>query len=111
MKSTTNDYFWDSFMSEVDEKEYKRAEKKMEVAALIYSTIQAKGMSQKEFAKLMGKKPSEISKWLSGTHNLTLDTISDIEDVLNIKIIQTEQDSLVNKIPKKMKRSKFVTLQ
>ncbi|MGL5938453.1 MAG: helix-turn-helix domain-containing protein [Phocaeicola sp.] len=97
MKTTKHNAFWDNLMSEMDEKEYKRTERRMELAAFIYSTIRAKGMSQKDFAKLMGKKPSEISKWLSGTHNLTLDTISDIEDALKIKIIQTEQNSLVSK--------------
>ena len=44
-------------------------------------------MAKKQFAQKVGRKPSEITKWLSGTHNFTLDTLTDIEQVLNIKLI------------------------
>ena len=32
----------------------------------IYDILDAKGMSQKEFAQLMGKTETEASRWLSG---------------------------------------------
>ena len=48
------------------------------IANRIYEILEAKGMSQKDFANLMGKTETEVSRWLSGTHNLTLATISKI---------------------------------
>ena len=36
----------------------------------IYDILESKGMSQKDFARLMGKTETEVSRWLSGTHNL-----------------------------------------
>lgn len=36
-------------------------------------------MNQTQFGKLLGAKPSEVSKWLSGKHNFTLKTLADIE--------------------------------
>lgn len=36
----------------------------------------ARGLTKIQFAKALGKKPSEITKWLSGQHNFTLKTIS-----------------------------------
>jgi transcriptional regulator with XRE-family HTH domain len=45
------------------------------IANHIYEILEARGMSQKDFAKLMGKTETEVSRWLSGTHNLTMATI------------------------------------
>jgi transcriptional regulator with XRE-family HTH domain len=61
--------------------------KKMSLAKKIYESILRKGMNQKDFAESLKKNPSEISKWLSGTHNFTIETIFEIERVLNINLI------------------------
>ena len=45
------------------------------IANLIYDILEEKGLSQKDFARLMGKTETEVSRWLSGTHNLTMATI------------------------------------
>ena len=45
------------------------------IANRIYEILETRGMSQKDFAKLMGKTETEVSRWLSGTHNLTMATI------------------------------------
>ena len=55
--------------------------------------IKRKGLSQKEFAEKMSKRPSEISKWLRGDHNFTTSTLFDIEDVLNIHLIDINEYS------------------
>lgn len=57
------------------------------IANRIYSILEQRGMSQKDFAKLMGKTETEVSRWLSGTHNLTISTISKITYVLGEDII------------------------
>ncbi len=51
--------------------------------------LEKKDMSQKDFAQLMGKIETEVSRWLSGTHNLTMATLCKIlvalgEDVIMI---------------------------
>lgn len=45
-------------------------------------------MDQKDLAKALGKNESEISKWMSGSHNFTLKTIARIEDVLGDKLLE-----------------------
>ena len=52
------------------------------IANRIYELLEEKGMSQKEFARLMGKTETEVSRWLSGTHNMTLATLCKISIAL-----------------------------
>ena len=58
------------------------------IANRVYEILDAKGMSQKDFAKLMGKTETEVSRWLSGTHNLTMATICKISAALDEEIIR-----------------------
>lgn len=61
--------------------------KAMDIADQIVALLKAKGLTQRQLSQLLGKRESEISKWLSGTHNFTLETISKIEAVLDDDII------------------------
>ena len=61
------------------------------IANRIYDILEEKGMSQKEFAHLMGKTETEVSRWLSGTHNLTMSTICKISAALGEDIIRVGQ--------------------
>ena len=53
----------------------------------IAGILEERGMSQKDFARLVGKTESEVSRWLGGTHNFTLKTIAKISSVLGCNII------------------------
>ncbi|CAF3515748.1 unnamed protein product [Rotaria sp. Silwood2] len=65
-----------------------KASEKMKLAERIDFYIKNRGFSKSAFAEKMNKKPSEVSKWLSGTHNFTYDTLLDISYILNIQISQ-----------------------
>lgn len=54
-------------------------------------------MTQKDLADKLNKKESEVSKWLSGTHNFTIKTISKIEDVFDEKMINVVSDKQITK--------------
>ena len=54
----------------------------------IHFILQERGLKQKDLAAMLGKKESEISKWMRGTHNFTIDTVSAIENVLGEPILQ-----------------------
>lgn len=64
-------------------------DKNLDVSQQVYALIEAKGWSQKQFASALGKKEAEVSKWLSGTHNLTLRSIAKMEAALGADIILT----------------------
>lgn len=74
-------------MSSVSAEELNKTRNKMLIAARIDETLKELFISQKEFAQIMGKTESEISDWLSGTRNFTVDTISEIETKLGIKFL------------------------
>jgi transcriptional regulator with XRE-family HTH domain len=59
----------------------------MAIAVQINYILKNKKISQREFAAMLGKKESEISKWLSGNHNFTTNTIGKIQNVLGEDII------------------------
>jgi transcriptional regulator with XRE-family HTH domain len=71
----------------IDPKEKERIKKRMLLAARIDDALKAKGWKPKNLAEELGKSPSEISKWLSGTHNFTIDTLIDIERVLGVHFL------------------------
>ena len=54
----------------------------------IAEALERQGMTQKMLAKKMGKSETEVSRWLSGTHNFTLKTLAKISKVLNVNLIE-----------------------
>lgn len=47
-----------------------------DISDRIDALMRERGLSKKQFADAMGRRPSEITKWLSGQHNFTLATIA-----------------------------------
>jgi len=66
----------------------KQMELSVSIANRIYEILEEKGMSQKDLAHALGKTETEVSRWLSGTHNLTTATIAKISVALGQDIIQ-----------------------
>ncbi len=58
------------------------------IADKIDSALKEKKISQKEFAKRMGKTEAEVSRWLGGTHNFTLRTLAKISNALGVKLVK-----------------------
>ena len=60
----------------------------MDISDRIAHLLDMRGMSQKEFARMMGKTEAEVSRWVGGTHNFTLSTIAKISAALGTSIIR-----------------------
>ena len=83
----------DQLITEISPEEQERTNQRMLLAAKIDRARKQKGLSKGELAKLFNKKPSEISRWLSGTHNFSLDIITDIQRVLGVRLLNTEENT------------------
>ena len=65
----------------------KQVDMQVMIANRIYDLLEQKGMSQKDLAQKLGKTETEVSRWLCGTHNLTMATLAKIAVALDDDII------------------------
>ncbi len=70
-----------------------------DIATVLHNVLERKGWSQVEFARRLGKKESEISKWLSGVHPFTMKTMAKISAAINDDFL-----CLVSDYRKKLRR-------
>jgi len=94
----------ESLIHEIGSEEQKSTDRKMMLAAKIYDAMKAKGIKNGHLAAMLRKKPSEITKWLSGTHNFTVETLWNIGDALGIEIINLSMST-----PRGVKGKRFET--
>lgn len=59
------------------------------IAKEIEALMKEKGLTKKQFADALGKKPSEVTKWLSGQHNFTIRTLAMLSSFFGRPLIQT----------------------
>lgn len=82
----TNKLF-EEIMSNVPKDVQVSIDLSFDIVDRIYDILQSKGMTQKDLAVKLGKTEAEVCKWMRGTHNFTLSTISKIENALGEKIL------------------------
>ncbi len=66
----------------------------VEIVERISILMERQHINQNDLAKMLGKSPSEISKWLSGTHNFTLKSIQKLESILAQPILKVVHEPL-----------------
>lgn len=50
--------------------------------------MRERGLTKKQFADQIGKRPSEITRWLSGQHNFTVSTLAMLSAFFGKSIIR-----------------------
>lgn len=92
--ASNNNYTSDlvnNLLGHISPAEQDQIDHKMKMAAKIHAGLKAKGWKSLDLAReLHLKSPSLVSKWLSGTHNFTMDTLLDIQRVLGIRLLDAE---------------------
>ena len=69
-----------------------RMELSVAIANRIYTLLEREGLSQKDLARMLGKTETEVSRWLSGMHNLTIGSIAKVMVALEEDIIIVPSD-------------------
>lgn len=65
-------------LAQVSDKTRAEFNLSFEIADRIEALLKKQGLKQKELAARMGKRESEVSRWLTGRHNFTTNTLADI---------------------------------
>lgn len=73
-------------LAEVTPLEMEQTKVKMQLAVRIEDYMKAKGWNKSQFAEQVGKNPSEITRWLSGTQNFTIDVLTEIAYTLGAEL-------------------------
>jgi transcriptional regulator with XRE-family HTH domain len=87
---------------QVREKVKRFVDYSFDIANKIHFILEKQGKTQGDLANLLGKKESEISKWMQGTHNFTLKSIAKIESVLGENLLEIgKEEVLVKRLTQK----------
>ncbi|MBK7811882.1 MAG: helix-turn-helix transcriptional regulator [Saprospiraceae bacterium] len=78
----------DQLLSEISPLQMEKTKIKMLIAARIDDILTERKLAKIKFAELVDKNPSEITKWLSGTQNFTIDILTEIAFTLKIDIVE-----------------------
>lgn len=73
--------------AEIPAEERESARLTFAISDRIYDLMQERGLSKKQFADALGRRPSEITKWLSGQHNFTISTLAMLQSYFGKSII------------------------
>ena len=82
MKTSLRDLF-----EEIPKEKREAARLSFAVSDRLYFLMESKGLSKKQLADNLGKRPNEITRWLSGEHNFTLSTIAMLSSFFGEPII------------------------
>ena len=74
MKTTTTT--WEEMMAIVPPEVNEELRLSFAISDRIDELMREHGLSKKQFADVLGRRPCEVTKWLSGQHNFTLKTIA-----------------------------------
>ena len=63
-------------LSDITPEERAEARMSFQISNRLDFLMKEKGLSKKQLADAIGKRPSEITRWLSGEHNFTISTLA-----------------------------------
>lgn len=88
MSNKANNRIIDDFFDEITPEELEQTRISLDIAMRLHDILDEKGMTQKDLAQLIGKKESEISRWLKGMHNFTMKSIAKLQVALDAQVIK-----------------------
>ncbi len=66
----------EEMLGPIPERIQRETDLSFQISDRIYDLMQERGLTKKQFAEALGKRPCEVTKWLSGQHNFTISTLA-----------------------------------
>jgi transcriptional regulator with XRE-family HTH domain len=82
---------FEKILNRVTPVEWTQTHRRMGIPTLIVDAMEAKGLTQAEFAKMIGKKASKIPLMLSGHYNYTIEELTQIEFALDTPLFFSKE--------------------
>lgn len=76
-----------ALLSDITPEERAEARLSFQISNRLDYLMKEKGLSKKQLADAIGKRPSEITRWLSGEHNFTISTLAMLSSFFGQPII------------------------
>lgn len=61
---------------EIPKEKREEARLSFAISNRLDALMRVKGLNKKQFADALGKRPNEVTRWLSGEHNFTISTLA-----------------------------------
>lgn len=94
--------YYRKHLAQVKPEERQFVKKNLDIVEQIVAILNEKTMRQRDLARLLGKTDAEVSRMLSGLHNLTVKTLARLEVALEQDIIITPLKAHENHIGLKL---------
>lgn len=82
----------DEIFERIPKEEREETRLSFAISNRLYYLMQKKGLSKKQLADAIGKRPNEITRWLSGEHNFTISTLAMLSTFFGEALIDIPQN-------------------
>lgn len=86
MKTTKNDRFLNTIMTNISLYDVQEADLRMEVASILHAAMKKNGLSLSDISRMMECDDCEVSLWLSGTVDVPTEVIYGFEKAIGEEI-------------------------
>ena len=87
---------YDRIVASIPDEVNAEVDLEMELSDHINNLMNARGLSKAEFARAIGKRPCEITKWLSGQHNFTIKKLAMLSPFFGESLIMVNKNCFMN---------------
>lgn len=77
----------EEIFNEIPKEKRKETRLSFAISNKLDALMKERGLNRKQLAEAMGKRPNEVTRWLSGEHNFTIATIAMLSTFFGKSII------------------------
>ena len=85
------DPLFQELLNQVPKEKRRESELSYAIARRIHDVLLRKEWTQADLARATGKRATMVSRWMSGTHNFTIQTLSEIETALGEEVLSVKK--------------------